>query len=204
MSYERTVEVVLHGYLKDLYPEKIVLSGFSAAEIINGMCKMTKAFNPEPFKDRHFISVVGFETEESLKEALPAEIKELHIVPAMTCGKKGGFFQVVVGAVLVAAAIYFSGGLAAVLAPGFSFGLGAGLAFNFGLSLVLGGLLSMLSPQPKVSNSGAEAADPESSKYLGAGSNTVKIGTRIPIMYGEVQAYGHYISFNVDAKDVAI
>ena len=49
-----------------------------------------------------------------------------------------------------------------------------------------------------------ENQDPEASKYLGADQNTVKIGTRIPLLYGKHQAFGHYLSFNVDAKDISL
>ena len=109
MSYEKTVRVVLHGYLKDLYKDEIVLSGHSAAEVLNGMCKMTSAFNPEPLKDRHLVAISGFTTKEEIYGPLPADIKELHISPAMTGGKKGGFFQIVIGVIAIAAAVWTGG-----------------------------------------------------------------------------------------------
>lgn len=200
MSCERTVKIVLHGYLKDLYKDEINLSGHNVAELINGMCKTTKAFNTELNSPKHMISIVGFESKESLYEPLPDNLKELHLTPALFGGKKGGFFQIVLGVVAVAVGLY----LAPVGASIFSLTGVSGFLFNTGLSLLLGGLLSMLSPQPKTASSGSEAVDPEASKYLGATQNTVKIGTRIPIMYGENKHSGHYISFDVDAKDVAL
>lgn len=204
MSYEKRVKIVLHGYLKDLYKDELFLSGHNVSEIINGMCKVTQAFNPAPNKSRHIITVVGYNTEASLYEPINPEVKELHLTPAFHGGKKGGFFQIVVGVVLIAAAFYTGGAtLGLGLGPLGMTSAGLGLLGNFGLSLLLGGLLSMLSPQPKVSNNGSEA-DPEASKYLGATQNTVKIGTRVPIIYGEVKHGGHYLSFDVDAKDVAL
>lgn len=203
MSYEKTVKIVLHGYLKDLYKEELILSGHSVSELINGMCKTTNAFNPVPGKGRHCISIVGYDNLDMLTQPLPADIEELHIVPTMSGGKKGGFFQIVLGAVLIAAAVWTGG---ATLA-GFQLGIAGGsmgLLGSAGLSMVLGGLMSFLSPTPKADSSSQGPADPEASKYLGATQNTVKIGTRIPIMYGENKAFGHYISFDVDAKDVAI
>lgn len=201
MSYERKVKVVLHGYLKELYKGDLFLSGFSASEIINGMCKITKAFNPKPGQPRHELSVVGFPTKESLFEALPHDITELHITPSMTGGKSGGFFRIVIGVVLIAAAVITGGtSLVALTATGTV----AGTLFSLGVSLVLGGLLEMLSPTPKADSFGNGAADPEASKYLAASGNTVKIGTRIPLLYGEFKAFGHYLSFDVDAKDVAV
>ncbi len=201
MSYEKKVKVVLHGYLKDLYNGPLVFTGFSASEIINGLCKATKAFNPKPGVERHEMSVVGFPTKESLFEPLPADIEELHLVPSMTGGKSGGFFRIVIGVVLIASAVLTGGtSLAALTATGTV----AGTLFSLGVSLVLGGLLEMLSPMPKTDSFGNSVADPEASKYLGATGNTVKIGTRIPLLYGEILAFGHYLSFNVDAKDVAV
>lgn len=203
MSYEKRVKVVLHGYLKKLYPKELFLSGHNVSEIINGMCKMTKAFNPAPNKPRHLISVVGFHTKESLLEPIASDLEEIHLTPAFHGGKKGGFFQIVVGVVLIAAAFWTGGATLGVLGQLGIAGSSLGLLGSIGLSMLLGGLLAMLSPQPKISNNGSEA-DPEASKYLGATENTVKIGTRIPFIYGRVKHGGHYISFDVDAKDVAV
>lgn len=203
MSYEKRVKIVLHGHLKDLYPEELYLTGHSVSEVINGMCKATDAFNPRPGTGRHAISVVGFDTVESLSEPLPADIEELHLVPTMSGGKKGGFFQIVLGVVLIAAAVWTGG---ATLA-GFQLGIAGGslgLLGSAGLSMVLGGLMSFLSPTPKADSYSNDVADPEASKYLGATANTTKIGTRIPIPYGRNKLFGHYISFDVDSKDVAI
>lgn len=199
MSYERKVKIVLHGYLKELYPHELNMSGHNVSEIINGMCKMTKAFEPKLGQDRHTIAVVGFDCHESLNEPLPPSLTELHLVPAMTGGKSGGFARILIGAVLIAASFLIPG--AQVIAFGTT--TWGSMLFSAGMSLALGGLLELMSPQPKADTFGNNAADPEASKYLGATQNTVKIGTRIPLMYGEMLAYGHYLSFDVDAVDVA-
>lgn len=203
MSCDRKVKIILHGYLKNLYSGELSFTGNTVEEIINGMCKTTKAFEPTPSKGRHVISIVGFDTVESLSNPLSSDITELHLVPALCGGKKGGFFQVVLGAVLIAAAIWTGGATLAGFQLGISGGA-LGILGSAGLSMVLGGLMSFLSPAPKADSYSNGEADPEASKYLGASGNTVKIGTRVPLMYGENKANGHYISFNVDAKDVAI
>lgn len=196
---ERRIKVVLHGALKKLYDKPIELMGATPADIINGLCRMTKAFNPKPGVERHILQVLGYDSEASLHSPLKPDSAELHLMPAMLGGKSGGFFRIVIGVVLIAASFFLPAG---PLIAGFSFSLSS-IAFNFGLSLVLGGLLEMLSPQPKADTT-AGVKDPEASKYLGATANTVKIGTRIPIVYGEILCYGHYISFDVDAKDVVV
>lgn len=203
MLYERKVKIVLHGYFKELYPDEINLSGSTVAEVINGLCRQTKAFNVNPGDDRHCFRILGFDSKESLYEPIPANTNELHIVPQFCGGKSGGFFRIVIGVVLIGVSLAF-GGAGFLAAPMFGTTLGS-MLFNFGVSLVLGGLLEILSPAPKIDRAGVNGvSDPEASKYLGATQNTVRIGTRIPILYGEHIAYGHYLSFDVDSKDVAV
>lgn len=199
---ERTVTLVFHGYLKKLVPNKIKLSGSSITEVINGLCRQFPSLNPVPGRDRHCLHIKGFETHLSLMAPIPEGTDEVHVYPALV-GGKGGFFKVLVGAVLIAAAFYLGG---AALAGPVLFGETtiAGVLFNFGLSLVLGGLMELVSPAPKIDRSGSSVNDPEASKYLGATQNTVKIGTRIPLGYGKFRAYGHYISFDIDAVNVAV
>ena len=191
--------IVLHGYLKDLLPSEIYLSADTVAEAINGICKQTDVLNPTPGQERHQIRAVGFDTVESLFE--PTTLEEIHLVPDLSGGKSGGIFKVALGVVLVGAAIMLSGpaGLATTFSV-FGASISTGSVALFGAMMALGGLMEMMSPSPKMDLDGE--GNVEGSKYLGTPKNTVKIGTRIPILYGRHKCYGHYISFNIDAKDV--
>lgn len=200
---ERKVQIKLHGYLKDLYPYDIELSGSSVAEVINGLCRQTKAFNVGLNEEKHHLRVHGFDTEESLFAPIPEDVEVLHIMPDIRGGKGGGFFKIAIGVVLVAAAFVIPG--AGLALPGVLGATGAtfgSVLFGVGLNLILGGLLQLLSPSPEIDSKPVQQ-DPEASKYLGANQNTVKIGTRIPLLYGKHPVYGHYLSFNVDAKEVS-
>lgn len=211
MSYSKKVKIILHGYLKKLYPHDIELSGYSVAELVNGLCKQTKAFNPKPGDERHCVSILGYTNDVNrLYDPIPPDMEELHIIPNFCGGKGGGIFKIVLGVVFVAAA-FLTMGTSLGATPLFwgATTLNAAL-FSIGTSLLLGGLLEMLSPAPVIDQAGvsgsvnSSTSDPAASKYLGASQNTVRIGTRIPLLYGEHQAYGHYISFDVDAVDVAV
>lgn len=191
------VKVVLHGYLSDLHDEETYIEGTDVAEIINGFCKQTGAFDVPLGEEKHQIRVHGFDDINTFYQPLSKDVKELHLMPDLRGGKGGGFFKIVLGAVLIAAAIF--------LPP---IGIAAGVTLNsilfgIGASLVLGGLLELLSPAPQIDTL-PDSQDPEASKYLGADKNTVKIGTRIPLLYGRHLCFGHYLSFNVDAKDVSL
>jgi hypothetical protein len=54
--------------------------------------------------------------------------------------------------------------------------------------------MSLLAPSPSLSG---QTAEQEQSKYFGPPANTTKIGTRIPLLYGEMKAYGHILSYDV-------
>lgn len=190
MSYNHSVKVIMHGSLRDICPD-VQMSGFSVAEIINGLCKQTKAFNITAGQERHSLSVEGFDTKDSLYAPIPNDTKELHVFPAMY--GSGGLFQVIIGIVLIAVAIWLGPAAWPILSP---------FLMKVGITLVIGGLLEMISPAPTM-NPGSNAAS-LGSNYLAATQNTVKIGTRIPLLYGLCMAYGQYLSFNIDAKDIAL
>lgn len=196
MSYKKDqkVKLVFYGKLKKLFPENLELSGATVAEVISGLRQFVKG-------DRPSVQIAGFNTEDSLYEPLDERLQVLHILPELSGSKGGGgFFKVILGAVFIALAFTHLG---AVALPSM---LGGGLLkatlINMGISLMLGGLLEMLSPTPKFNTSSED--DPEASRYISANQNTTKIGTRIPIAYGLNKLPGHYISFNIDAKDVAL
>jgi predicted phage tail protein len=187
-------KLFFHGYLKNLVPDGVELSGNTVTEILNGLAKQVKALQPSLKGGKHVIQVAGFSSVESLVKPLTDDVTELHLVPAMQ-GGKGGFFRIVIGAIILTAAVLAApatGGsslLAAFNAAGW-----VSAAAIFGTTLILGGLLELVSPAPKMDLDGNDA-----SKYLGASTNTTKIGTRIPLMYGENMWHGHILSFNVSS-----
>lgn len=197
-------KIVLHGALRRCWPSGVIeLDAASVAEAISGMCRVTGgAFNPVPGKGRHEIVVQGYETVESLAAPLPDDVTELHLAPNMRGGKGGGFFQVAIGAVLIATALV----MPETVALTETLKLSSSAVFFAGVSMMAGGVLAMMSPAPQVDmpNLVSGGNDPEASKYLGAPRNTVRIGTRIPIIAGKVKVGMHVLSLNIDAKDVAV
>jgi len=186
--------ITLHGHLHKLWDKATVIFAETPAAAIKLFLNQCRPLQPSINRPRWRVKVQDFADPRDLfKSSLD---RELHIYPALMGGKGGGFFQIVLGVVLVAAAVF-----APELFPLTGF-ITANSVFSFGLSLFLGGLISVLSPAPKRDNFGDLAADPEASKYLPANQNTVAIGTRIPIGYGKFRIAGHYLSFDIQAKDV--
>jgi predicted phage tail protein len=168
--------IILHGPLKDLYPNEIRVFANSAAEAIQSL-ELIPALQRKDGQ-RHLVRVEGFDSVDALYDR--REIDVLHIHPVMDGGGgKGGLGQVILGSVLVVVGIFTA----------------QPYLIQMGASLILGGVLQMLAPQPSINSSNEER-----SKYLGNGRNTVAIGTRIQMIYGRRKAYGHYISFDIDAS----
>jgi len=197
----------LHGYLADLYkgppPE---FEAESAAEAIYAFTRQTKAFNVKPHQSKHCVRVVGFDNVSLL--AHPTDVEDIHIVPDFSGGGGGGggFLKIAIGALLIAAA-FIPGmqGLVLIEATASTAAItGASVAFSLGLSLVLGGLMEIMSPAPKRESSGGPQAEAAASRYLGGPKNTTRIGTRIGILYGRGQVYGHILSFDTVAKQVPV
>lgn len=193
-------KIVLHGSLRELIPDTVELDASTVADAIRGLSTIyADVLRPHPIKGRHTVQVLGYDTEESLHTPLGSNVTELHLLPVFTGGKKGGFIQIVVGAMLIVAAYY--------LGPGGSGAIGqtmTNMMYSVGASLILGGVLALLSPAPKMDNfefNGTGAS--EGSLYLGNPKNTTKIGTRIPILYGKFRTYGQLLSADIQAADVA-
>lgn len=183
---EKTTKVILHGYLKDLYKGEIRLNAANLAELVNGFSKQTKAFRPKPGQLPHQVRVIGFDTVEDIyHKPLPDEV---HIVPDFS-GNKGSFAKILLGGLIVLAAV--------VIGPG-ALGFAYNVMIGMGASAIFGGILELLSPAPKM-----DISSEDKHNYLPGYQNTVRIGTRIPLLVGEHIAYGHFLSFNVDTKVVS-
>lgn len=184
----------MHGLLRKFSKVPLEVEAASVSEAIMFLQQLFPEIRQRPLEERLVVQVLGFDSPASIRN--PTEMEDIHIVPAFA-GAGGGFksfFQIIIGAVLV---------VAGVMAMGTPFAFLSNALIGMGASMVLGGLLSMISPAPQ-RDSGQGAADPPASKYLGAHGNTTQIGTRIPVGYGRFRVDGHYLSFDVQATDVAL
>lgn len=179
-------KVYLHGYLAAFHDGPVTMSGNTVAEIVEGVTRQLPGFRPDPIRGRHRIKIVDYDTEESLNQFLGDDVEEIHIVPQMSGGKKGGLLQILLGAALI--------GVGMMIGMGTIFG---SMLIKTGALALLGGLTAMMAPKPE-----SDKNEKDRTAYLGAPKNTVKIGTRIPILYGEHYVAGHFLSFDVNAIDV--
>jgi predicted phage tail protein len=126
-------------------------------------------------------------------------VRELRIAPVIGGSKRGGLLQTVVGIALIAAATIASGGLGAAFSAGAG---GWGVVAAVGVSMTIGGVIQMLSPQPKGLSTSA-APENRPSYAFGSANNTTASGNPVPICIGERRWGGAVISASIYAEDKA-
>lgn len=127
----------------------------------------------------------------------PVSGEVIRIVPVVIGSKKAGLLQTILGAVLITAAVLTGpGGIgAAFAAGGFT-----GFAAATGASLVLGGVIQLLSPQPSGIAS-KQSADNRASYAFGGVTNTAAQGYPVPLLYGRRRIGGAIISAGIYVED---
>ena len=136
-----------------------------------------------------------------LVEDRPTEVEELHypagkgdikIVPVLAGEGGRGLNQIILGGVLIGAAI-FSGGFSLGV-TGLSF---SSIAGNLGVSLVLGGINQMLTPTPSTLEE-----DPNNSFAFNSPVNVSRAGLVIPLIYGQTLVGSSVISAAIETNTV--
>lgn len=182
--------IKLHGILKKDFGPEIFIEADTVAEAIEGFTRQVDFYSNMLLDERPILRVIGFDTLETLFGK--TEQDEIHIVPAMI-GGGGGFGKILIGAALVGLALTGVG--AGIAIAGTSL---ATMAFTVGVGLILSGTMQLFMKAPSISKEN----DPDASKYLGIGDNTVNIGTPIALQWGRGPATGHVLAINVDSTEM--
>ncbi len=121
--------------------------------------------------------------------------QHIRIVPVLEGAKNDGVGKIVLGVVLIGAAILTSGVLAGAGLAALTGGM-SGLAFKLGVGLVLAGVGSLLAPKEKEVES-PDDIDTESFAWNGPSTRTGQ-GHPLPMIYGHVRTGGYLININTD------
>lgn len=202
-------KIVLHGEFRKLIPEKyngVFEADFETAHDA-AACLETNFGGFYSGIAEHEICVVPKGSKTGLSEsdvAIARITNELHIMPAIVGKGKG--FKMILGFALIAVSAFLVPGVGGMLAAGNLGGaIGAmagatgvaGFAFNAGISLVLGSLVSAPKP-PKIG--GINAAD--NGIYNGP-LNVSEEGAALPLVLGrDVLAGGVIIQTDLDVITV--
>ncbi len=131
------------------------------------------------------------ETELSARLNEPLENGAvIHIVPRLAGAKSGGIFQAVLGAAVMAVAIWM---------PGVGI-MASNLLFSLGASMTLGGVAQMLAPRPKTPRT-QTTDNGKQNTYFSSLDNMVAQGNVLPVLYGEMRVGSRVVSQEISTAD---
>ena len=187
-------KIILHGHLKDRYSLPIEVEASTVAEAIGALKQFTElGGGPWP------VTIRGINSEIALYG--DTDMEEIHVFPRTGgSGGRNGLLQIIIGIVIVAIAIMMPQLFVAGQGILASVGITQGMVIMAGGMMALGGIMQMLMPVPDIGSSKGS----EGSLFLSGAGNTTRINTPIGILYGMRRLFGHFLSFNVNAKDIAI
>jgi len=196
INYQPMTTIRLYGQLRQ-FGRSFRLSVRSPAEAIKALCVQIPGF--ERFlsnaKSRGIeFAVFRGKTNIGEEELGFAGDGDIRLAPVITGSKRGGALQTIVGAVLIVAGLVITGG---------TFGAGApfgSAVIMMGASMVTGGVIQMLSPQPKGLKTNA-APENTPGYAFGSAKNTTASGNPVPLCYGKRRVGGAIISAAIYAED---
>lgn len=203
-------EVRLYGALGRRFGRVFRLAVLTPTEAVRALCAVLPgfraAFVPDGRAAYHVFVGRGAErTAIALEQAGdPVGAAEpIRIVPVVEGAKRGGALQIVLGAALVLAAPYLGPAL---------FNAGAGIhtalavqagAATIGRTLILGGIVQVLSPQRRVSAE-QRADNLPSYGYDSGPVNTTQQGLPVPLAFGRVVVGSAVISAGLATEELVL
>lgn len=181
-------KVKLYGKLRK-FGNEFYLAVKTPAEAIKALCVQLPGF--EKFladSKKNNLEYAVFNGKKNIgEEELQFDgTGDIRIAPIISGSKRNGLFQTILGAVLVV--VSFIPGFQALMAPG--------------IALLAGGIVQMLSPQPKGIDS-REPTENKSSYAFGNAVNTTAYGQPIPILAGTRICGGAIISAGIYSEDIS-
>jgi len=200
----RTVH--LGGYLGKKFKPEYKLDVQSAAEAMRAINSLTgNRFCREIQADKYYRVVRGKDLNNESKalnvETLTMKFddEDIFITPVPAGSGDDGWFQIILGVVIIAASIYFAPagmGFAAFMESGY------GAAAMFGASLMIGGIATVMTPALSTGYADREEPDERPSYLFNGPTNTIEQGGPIPVVHGKFQIGSTVISSALVVEDV--
>lgn len=169
-------------------------------ELIRAMCSQVPGFQ-KYVSNAHLqgVKFAFFSNRQNIglqEFDMSSAATEFEMEPILQGSKRGGTLQIIIGAVALVAAFFTAGASFAAFA-----GISAAAATatttaltGLGISMLLGGVVQMLTPQPKFNVGSSSSTDNKPNYAFGAPVNTVAMGYPVPVLYGQREIGGAIIS----------
>lgn len=165
-------------------------------ELIRAMCSQVPGFRKyvsnAHLQGVRFAFFSGRENIGLQEFDMSSAATEFEMEPVLEGSKKSGVLQVVIGAVALVAAYFTAGASFTVL--GVTASTVTTALTGLGISMALGGVIQMLTPQPKYNVGASSSTDNKPNYAFGSPVNTVAMGYPVPVLYGAREIGGAIIS----------
>lgn len=176
-------------------------------EMIRAMCSQVPGFRKYLATAHHDgIQFAFYRNRENIgvqEFDMCSTASEFTMTPVPQGSKRAGTLQIVIGAVALVAAFFTAGASFAAWA-GISASAAATVTtalVGIGMSMALGGVVQMLTPQPNYSVGASSSADNKPNYAFGSPVNTVAMGYPVPVLYGQREIGGAIISAGAFSSD---
>ena len=160
----------------------------SAAEAVRALCVLKPGFEKELMTSHgrgiEYAVFLGRKNIGQDEMHHPAGSEDIRIAPVLQGAGRGGLFQTILGAAMVAVGAWF----------------GQGWLVNMGIGMMVGGIMQMISPQMKGLSAKDGAENGASYNFNGA-VNTTAQGNPVPLGYGRMIVGSAVISAGIYAMD---
>lgn len=174
---ERLRTIRLYGLLGARFGRKFRLAVSSPAEAIRALCVLLPGFQRylATAHDKGLEFAVFIGRQNLAKEQLqdPPGTDDIRIAPVLVGSKRGGVLQTIVGVILIVVGTYTS-----IFSAG-----GTSPLVGIGWSMVVGGVMQMLSPQLRGLGS-QDSVENRPSYSMNGTVNTQAQGNPVPVAYG--------------------
>jgi len=200
---EKLRDVRLYGKLGAQFGRVHRLAVENTAEAIRALCVVLPGFEQAlASSEKRGIRYACFLGTRNIGEdeiRVPPGDDVIRIAPILAGAKQGGLFQTLLGAALIVAAFYLppAMGLAALGTQG---AIVAPMMLSMGVSMALGGVSQMLSPQQR-GLSAKDGPDNGASYNFNGPVNTSAQGNPVPVLYGRMIVGSAVISAGIYAED---
>ena len=187
-------EVRLYGKMGARFGRSFSLAVNSPAEAMQALAAQIPGFSEYMYgaKDQgiRFAVFVGKTNIAEDEIGNPVGDNSIRVAPVID-GAKSPFVQIIIGTALLVASFFVPGGWV------FASQIASAL-FGLGASLVLGGIVQLLTPVPKSQS----AKDEKDANYSFNGPvNTTAQGHPVPLLYGRMKVGSAVISAGITMKD---
>ena len=182
-------EVRLYGPLRARYGRSHWLAVNSPAEAIRALCALFRGFREalQGHKGPGYRVWVGEGDQVDARSAetlgiSAAPLRPIRIAPVIHGGKRNGVLQIIVAVVLIVVGVY----------------IGNGGLVQLGVSLLLGGVIALLSPQRQ-----KDGADNKTSYIFNGPVNVSNPGAPVPLLIGRVLTGSVVASAGISTDDIS-